>query len=59
MENNIYLESDEQIDKWHWEFSLDRLTEQNLPLDTVVIECIPYSYHELYREILRRVSLNG
>jgi len=58
MENNIEFEDLSQLEKWHSEFSLKSLTEKGLPTDTISIKDIPYNYHEIYREILRREFLN-
>ena len=47
-----------QLEKWHDEFSLDNLVKNNLSPDTISLPNIPYNYHEIYREILRREYLN-
>lgn len=58
-EKNIHSESLEQIESWLDRFSLRSLTENNLPSNTVSFPDIPYNYHELYAELVRRSELTG
>jgi hypothetical protein len=51
---NIRYVSQEQLEKWRDEFSLTSLTKRGIPENTIELPEIPYTYHEIYREILRR-----